>query len=65
MTQPAEFHGIIQDATTAFGGVDIPVNNAGIQHVAPIDEFPIEKWNAIIAINLSSTFHTRAPSCPK
>ena len=44
---------------------DILVNNAGIQHVAPIDEFPIEKWNAIIAINLSSAFHTTAAAWPK
>jgi 3-hydroxybutyrate dehydrogenase len=44
---------------------DILVNNAGIQHVAPIDEFPIEKWNAIIAINLSSSFHTTAAALPK
>ena len=44
---------------------DILVNNAGIQHVAPIDEFPIEKWNAIIAINLSSAFHTTAAALPK
>ena len=42
------------------GGCDILVNNAGIQHVAPIDEFPVEKWDAIIAINLSSAFHTTA-----
>lgn len=44
---------------------DILVNNAGIQHVAPIDEFPIEKWNAIIAINLSSAFHTTAAALTK
>ena len=44
---------------------DILVNNAGIQHVAPIDEFPIDKWNAIIAINLSSAFHTTAAALPK
>jgi 3-hydroxybutyrate dehydrogenase len=41
-----------------FGAIDILVNNAGIQHVAPVDEFPVEKWNAILAINLSATFHT-------
>ncbi len=44
---------------------DILVNNAGIQHVAPIDEFPIDKWNAVIAINLSSAFHTTAAALPK
>lgn len=48
------FEVIIKD----FGSVDILVNNAGIQHVAPVEEFPTDKWNAIIAINLSSTFHT-------
>lgn len=46
------------------GACDILVNNAGIQHVAPIDEFPVEKWNAIIAINLSSAFHTTAAALP-
>ena len=45
-------------AAEALGRVDILVNNAGIQHVAPIEEFPVEKWDAIIAINLSSAFHT-------
>jgi 3-hydroxybutyrate dehydrogenase len=47
-------------AIEQFGSVDILVNNAGIQHVAPIEEFPIEKWNAILAINLTSAFHTIA-----
>ena len=52
---------MVADAQKAFGGLDIIVNNAGIQHVAPVDEFPPEKWDAIIAINLSSVFHgTRA-----
>jgi len=46
------------------GACDILVNNAGIQHVAPIDEFPQEKWDAIIAINMSSAFHTTAVKCP-
>lgn len=46
------------------GACDILVNNAGIQHVAPIDEFPVEKWDAIIAINLSSAFHTTAAALP-
>jgi len=46
------------------GSVDILLNNAGIQHVAPIDEFPIDKWNAIIAINLSSAFHTIRAAVP-
>ncbi|WP_151717514.1 3-hydroxybutyrate dehydrogenase [Gemmobacter serpentinus] len=46
------------------GGCDILVNNAGIQHVAPVEDFPVEKWNAIIAINLSSAFHTSAAALP-
>ena len=48
----------------ASGACDILVNNAGIQHVAPIEEFPVEKWDAIIAINLSSAFHTTAAALP-
>ena len=51
-------------AEREFGGVDILVNNAGIQHVAPVDEFPIDKWNQILAINLSSAFHTAAVALP-
>ena len=58
MTKPEQIEGLIDAAAERFGSVDILVNNAGIQHVAPIDEFPIEKWNAIIAINMSSSFHT-------
>src|SRR5437667_882014 len=58
MTKPPEIAKMIQTAEQAFGGVDILVNNAGIQHVAPIEEFPIEKWDQIVAINLSSAFHT-------
>lgn len=51
-------------AATNMGGVDILINNAGIQHVAPIEKFPTEKWDAIIAINLSSTFHTMRLAIP-
>jgi 3-hydroxybutyrate dehydrogenase len=57
MTKPAEIATMIKTAEKAFGAVDILVANAGIQHVAPIEEFPIDKWDAIIAINLSSAFH--------
>jgi len=57
MTRPDEIAAMVADAEAEFGGVDILVNNAGIQHVAPVDEFPIDKWDAIIAINLSSAFH--------
>jgi 3-hydroxybutyrate dehydrogenase len=61
MSKPDEIAGLASAAEAAFGQVDIIVNNAGIQHVAPIEEFPIEKWDAIIAINMSAAFHlTRA-----
>ncbi|MCB1600859.1 MAG: 3-hydroxybutyrate dehydrogenase [Lysobacterales bacterium] len=52
---------MVQEATAAFGSVDVLVNNAGIQFVSPIEEFPLDKWDQIIAINLSAAFHaTRA-----
>jgi 3-hydroxybutyrate dehydrogenase len=57
MSQPAQIREMAAAAEAAFGKVDIVVNNAGIQHVAPIEEFPQAKWDAIIAINLSSAFH--------
>src|ERR1700712_2690649 len=57
MTKPSEIAGMIALGESTFGSVDVLVNNAGIQFVSPIEEFPIEKWDAIIAINLSSAFH--------
>ena len=57
MTKPDEIAKMIADAEKAFGAVDILISNAGIQFVSPIEEFPIDKWNAIIAINLSAAFH--------
>jgi 3-hydroxybutyrate dehydrogenase len=64
MTKPAEIAAMVADAEKEFGAVDILVNNAGIQHVAPVDEFPIDKWDAIIAINLSSAFHSIRAALP-
>jgi 3-hydroxybutyrate dehydrogenase len=58
MSKPEQIADMIAHAEQAFGGVDILVNNAGIQHVAPIEDFPPEKWDSVIAINLSSAFHT-------
>ncbi len=58
MSKPAEIADMIARAEGAFGRIDVLVNNAGIQHVAPIESFPPERWDAIIAINLSSAFHT-------
>ena len=57
MSQPAQIRAMADAAQADFGKVDIVVNNAGIQHVAPIEEFPEAKWDAILAINLSSAFH--------
>ena len=64
MLRPDEIAALIAGAEKRFGKVDILVNNAGIQHVAPVEEFPIEKWDAIIAINLSSSFHTMRAVLP-
>lgn len=58
MSKPAEIEAMMRFAADQFGAVDVLVNNAGIQHVANIEDFPVEKWDAIIAINLSSAFHT-------
>ncbi|MFV0279749.1 MAG: 3-hydroxybutyrate dehydrogenase [Rhodoblastus sp.] len=64
MTKPAEIAAMIANAEKALGSVDILINNAGIQFVSPIEEFPIEKWDQIIAINLSSAFHTIRAAIP-
>jgi len=64
MTKPEAIAAMLRNAIARFGAVDILVNNAGIQHVAPVDEFPLDKWDAIIAINLSSSFHTVRAALP-
>lgn len=64
MTRPAAIAAMLSKAIAQFGAVDVLVNNAGIQHVAPVDEFPLDKWDAIIAINLSSSFHTVRAALP-
>jgi 3-hydroxybutyrate dehydrogenase len=64
MTKPDEIADLIKTAEKQFGGVDILVNNAGIQHVANVEDFPPEKWDAIIAINLTSAFHTVRHALP-
>jgi len=56
MSKPTDVDAMIAQATRELGGVDILVNNAGIQHTAPVQEFPVERWNAVIAINLSAAF---------
>ncbi len=64
MSKPAEIEDLVRTTEATFGGVDILVNNAGIQHVANVEDFPPEKWDAIIAINLSSAFHTVRHALP-
>lgn len=64
MTEPDEINDLVATVEKEFGAVDVLVNNAGIQHVARIEEFPIAKWDAIIAINLSSAFHTIRAALP-
>ena len=64
MSKPGDIENMMKFAAAQFGRVDVLVNNAGIQHVAPVEEFPSEKWDAIIAINLSSAFHTSRLALP-
>ena len=64
MSKPADIEAMMTAAAEQFGRVDILVNNAGIQYVAPIEQFPAERWDAIIAINLTSAFHTTRLALP-
>jgi 3-hydroxybutyrate dehydrogenase len=64
MSRPGDIEQMIAAATAEFGGVDVLVNNAGIQHVANVEDFPPERWDAIIAINLTSAFHTTRLALP-
>lgn len=64
MTKPDEIRAMVADCTAQLGAPDILINNAGIQHVAPVDEFPIDKWDSIIAIILNSSFHATSAALP-
>jgi 3-hydroxybutyrate dehydrogenase len=64
LSDPAAIERMMRRCAEEFGGPDVLVNNAGIQHVAPVEDFPPEKWDAIIAINLSATFHTTRLALP-
>ena len=64
ISKPSEVRSLIAHTASELGGVDILVNNAGIQHVAPVDEFPDDKWDAVIAINLSADFHAIKAALP-
>jgi len=64
LTKVDEIEAMMAEAISAFGAVDILINNAGVQHVSPIEEFPVEKWDLILALNLSSAFHTARLAIP-
>lgn len=64
LTKVDQIEAMMAEAAKAFGGVDILINNAGMQHVAPVEEFPVDKWDLIIALNLTSAFHTSRLAVP-
>ena len=64
MAKPAEVRALVEATVAELGGVDILVNNAGIQHVAPVEEFPDERWDAVLAVNLSASFHAIKAALP-
>jgi len=65
MSKPDAIDAMLESAITELGGVDVLVNNAGIQYVAPLEDFPVSKWDAILAINLSAAFHTTRLALPR
>lgn len=64
LTKPEQIESMMAEAAAAFGGIDILINNAGTQHVAPVEEFPVAKWDLIIALNLTAAFHTTRLAVP-
>jgi len=64
LTKVDQIEAMMAEAAKAFGGVDILINNAGIQHVAPVEDFPLDKWDLIIALNLNAAFHTTRLAIP-
>ena len=64
MSKPAEIAQMIAACEQRFGSIDVLINNAGIQHVANVEDFPVDRWDAVIAINLSSAFHTSRLALP-
>lgn len=64
LTKVDQIEAMMKEAADTFGGVDILINNAGVQHVAPVEDFPVDKWNLIIALNLTAAFHTTRLAAP-